>query len=178
MTQSFLYPNLVAGTRASDGAIAYDVRNPESIPYEQCPMSPCGMAFAIDNETSVENYIFTAHDFRLRHGVDYTLSLWAAANENLRFSHIYILGTSETAKRADGWIAADKYLPKVQVGGGYVSFAFTLPEKSSEEWRYRLRIDNYGTKDGTTARLYVADVMLVEGTTPHAWAPAAGEVWP
>lgn len=173
----FLYPNLIAGTRASGGASAYDVRNPKSIPYEQYPMSPCGMAFTVGNETRTENYIYTAHDFRLRHGVDYTLSIWAAVNENFSYSTIYILGTSETAKYADGWIAASMHNIKLKVGGGYVYFTFTLPEKSSEDWRYKVRIDNYGTKDGTTARLYVADVMLVEGTTPRAWAPAAGEVW-
>lgn len=60
--------------------------------------------------------------------------------------------------------------------GGYVSYAFTLPEKSNEGWGYKLRIDNKGSKDGTPARLYVADIMLVEGTEARAWAPAAGGV--
>lgn len=64
-------------------------------------------------------------------------------------------------------------------GGGY-SWTFFVPEGYGyrEGKHYRLRIDNNGSTDGRESTLYVADIMLVEGTEPRAWAPANGEVWP
>ncbi len=43
---------------------------------------------------------------------------------------------------------------------------------------FHLRFDNNGSTDGKSCLIWFRDIMLTEGTEPHAWAPAEGEVWP
>lgn len=61
---------------------------------------------------------------------------------------------------------------------GYVSRTFRFSYTPNENTKYSLRFDNNGSTDGKDSVLRIRDVMLTEGTEPHAWAPAAGEVWP
>lgn len=59
--------------------------------------------------------------------------------------------------------------------GGWLSWDFSLPEASREEWEYYLRFDNNVSTDGKQSLIWFANVMLTEGTEPAAWAPAEGE---
>ena len=174
MGQAFRYPNLVAGTRDADG-LATAPHGNRLIPRVALAAAPGGRAYALSNASNDERFAIPRETFRLRHGVRYSLSLWAAATENMGSMDVYVLayGTFD-----NGWIAASRFGIAPASGGGWLSWAFSLPEASREDWDYYLRFDNNGSTDGAESTLWVADPMLCEGTQAHAWAPAEGEVWP
>lgn len=176
MAQEFEYPNMLSGTRGT--MYRNYVRDTNACAPVALAGAPGGMAFALENATANEKFIWASRvlggktGVTLRHGATYTLSAWMARTENMVSTDVFVLahGTSE-----DGWVAAQKNGFVPAVGGGWLSWSFSLPEKSKEEWGYDIRFDNNASTDGEAATLWVADVMLVEGTEPRAWAPAEGE---
>lgn len=174
MGQSFQYPNLLAGTRAA-GGLATVAHGDNLIPRVALASAPGGWAYALSNATNTERFAIARETFRLRHGVSYSLSLWAAATGNMGSMDIFVLayGTSD-----DGWIAASRLGIAPASGGGWLSWGFQLPEASREDWDYYLRFDNNCSTDGKESTLWLADPMLNGDGVPHAWAPAAGGVWP
>lgn len=174
MGQSFEYQNLLTGTRSA-GGFANVAHGDNLIPRVTLAAAPGGWAYALSNATDKEKFAISRETFRLRHGVPYSLSLWAAVTGNMASMDIFVLayGTSD-----DGWVAAGRSVIAPASGGGWLSWGFSLPEASREDWDYYLRFDNNGSKDGKESTLWIADPMLCEGTEPRAWAPASGEVWP
>lgn len=114
MGQSFQYPNLLAGTRAA-GGLATVAHGDNLIPRVALASAPGGWAYALSNATNTERFAIARETFRLRHGVSYSLSLWAAATGNMGSMDIFVLayGTSD-----DGWIAASRLGIAPASGGG------------------------------------------------------------
>lgn len=152
MGQAFQYPNLVVGTR--------DKSNP----------------LDLHNASQTNEKIFhlwTDRNNQIKPYTDYTLSCWVDRTDNMKSSDVILLDVP--VRYTPVW-SADRY--QIPVGGGYVSWTFQIHYRPSEKTRYAFRFDNNGSTDGEDSVLRVRDVMLCEGTTPRAWAPAEGEVWP
>lgn len=169
MEQTFEYPNLLTGTR--DHMSLYSYNNP--VRPVALAAAPGGVAYALVNADAIENYLWTSLA-DLRHGKEYALSLWMASTDNCSSTDVFAIDTE------DGHYGAIDLLNKVKppFGGGWYSWKFSVKDSDREGKYYRLRIDNNGSTDGRESTLYVADVMLTEGTEPRAWAPSEGEVWP
>lgn len=114
MGQEFLYPNLLTGTRSA-GGLATLARGGVLIPRVALAAAPGGWAYALSNATKSEKFAITRETFRLRHGVSYSLSLWAAATGNMDSMDIFVLayGTFD-----DGWVAARRLGTAPASGGG------------------------------------------------------------
>ena len=114
MGQTFEWPNLLTGTRAA-GGLATVAHGDNLIPRVTLAAAPGGWAYALSNATDKENYAISRETFRLRHGVPYSLSLWAAATGNVASMDIFVLayGTFD-----DGWIAVDRRVTAPASGGG------------------------------------------------------------
>lgn len=127
MGQTFQYPNLVAGTRA-DGGMATAPHGSTPIPRVALAAAPGGYAYVLSNATKGENFAITRETFRLRHGVGYALSLWAAATGNVGGMDCYVLasGTHE-----NGWVAAYKGGISPASGGG-VRLPGVLPARGEQ----------------------------------------------
>ena len=168
--QTFQYPNLLSGTRDHMSLYSYNnfVVRPVAL-----TAAPGGLAYALMNADAKENFLWTSLA-DLRHGKEYVLSLWMASTDNCASTDVFAIDTEDGHYDAIG--VENKVKPPF--GGGWYSWTFWVPDNYREGKRYRLRIDNNGSTDGRESTLYVADVMLVEGTEPRAWAPAEGEVWP
>lgn len=123
MGQSFQYPNLLAGTRAA-GGLATVAHGDNLIPRVALASAPGGWAYALSNATNTERFAIARETFRLRHGVSYSLSLWAAATGNMGSMDIFVLayGTSD-----DGWIAASRLGIAPASGGGVALLGFPTP---------------------------------------------------
>ena len=121
MAQTFEYPNLLAGTRAA-GGLATDPHG-DAIPRVALAAAPGGWAYALSNATAIERFAIPREMFRLRHGVSYSLSLWAAATGNMDSMDIFVLayGTFD-----DGWVAAGR-LGIAPASGGVALLGFPTP---------------------------------------------------
>lgn len=169
--QTFEYPNLVAGTRSGAGWNLAGGRPAvvSKSAYMYGPVLPCY------NSAATETYLWSA-PVTLRADTDYVLSFLAACTGNVRGFDVHVLDTANPSY--DGWVGAEMY-PALPGGGGrWYSLPFRLSERSHDSASYRIRFDNNGSTDGENSLIWFANVMLCEGTTPRAWAPAAGEVWP
>lgn len=69
-------------------------------------------------------------------------------------------------------------LARIPVRGAWLNWTFRLKANARDGVPFRIRFDNNGSTDGKNALIWFRDIMLTEGTEPHAWAPAEGEVWP
>lgn len=165
MAQTFEYPNLLAGTR---GAYCYK----EDWGQQQDDSQPWDLHNASPTQ---ENYLLPSglRNIPLKPGTDYTLYFWADRTDNMKSADAFLIDVD--GGYAPLWHADNFQIP---VGGGYVSWTFRFWYEPKETTRYGIRFDNNGSTDGKDSILRIRDVMLTEGTEPHAWAPAAGEVWP
>ena len=114
MGQSFEYQNLLTGTRSA-GGFANVAHGDNLIPRVTLAAAPGGWAYALSNATDKEKFAISRETFRLRHGVPYSLSLWAAVTGNMASMDIFVLayGTSD-----DGWVAAGRSVIAPASGGG------------------------------------------------------------
>lgn len=167
MEQASGYPNLLMGTRSGDGwarAGAEDSGyNPDT-------------GITLYNSTSSENFLFSPKVV-LHKGIDYTLHLYAANTENMSSTEAWVLdidGGSDSYQ----WIGAHVPLKTPGPGGGWLDATFRLDAQARDGVPFCIRLDNNGSTDGKKCLIWFHDIMLTEGTEPHAWAPAEGEVWP
>lgn len=169
MGQSFQYPNIVAGTRDHMSKDTYN-NLVQPVPLAA---APSGMAYALVNATAKENFLWTPYMSDLRPGTRYTLSVWMAKTDNCDSADIFVI---DTDGRYDATLVALKVKPPS--GGGLYSLPLQISDAYRSGAHYRIRFDNNGSTDGKDSTLWLADIMLCEGTEPRAWAPAEGEVWP
>lgn len=162
MDQAFMFPNMLSGSRSGDGW----TRDGSTGGAVDGHLEVC-------NSNASEGFLYSPY-VELKHGPVYQLSTFTANTSNCKGSQIYVLYEDS---RADGWIAKEFNAFMRGPGGGWFHGSFSLPE-SSPEGRYRIRFDNDGTSDGYPSFIWFRDIMLCESDVPHAWAPAAGEVWP
>lgn len=161
----FLYPNLISGTRGS-----YCFKDDRYQPQDD------SQQWDLHNASQTqENFMWPSfHEgVPLKPDTDYTLYFWADRTDNMSSADIFVIDV-------DGGYVPLWGAPQFQIpaGGGYVSRTFRFSYTPNENTKYQLRFDNNGSTDGQDSILRIRDVMLTEGTEPHAWAPANGEVWP
>lgn len=169
--QTFEYQNLLAGTRSGEGwkLAGNKPVMPDQSAYRYGPVLPCY------NSAATETYLWSP-PVTLHRDTDYVLSFLAASTDDMSGFDVYVLDVDDSYA---GWIGAERvYHAKPGGGGRWYSMPFRLSAKSHDGASYRIRFDNNGSTDGKTALVWFHDVMLTEGTEPHAWAPASGEVWP
>lgn len=128
--QTFQYPNLLTGTRAT-GGLATLAHGDDLIPRVALASAPGGWAYALSNATGSERFAIPRETFRLRHGVSYSLSLWAAATKNMRSMDIFVLayGTFD-----DGWVAAGMLGLAPASGGGGSPGISNSPRRAGRTW--------------------------------------------
>lgn len=150
MAQTFQYPNLFTADRKY------------------------GRFREIHNSTKTEVTPFlSGYAIPLKADTWYTLSAWLDRTENMSSTDVFIIDHNGTYTPVFCAV-----LPNIPSGGGYLSWTFKPNSNFKDTSKCFLRFDNNGSTDGKNSILRVRDVMLVEGTEPRAWAPAAGEVWP
>lgn len=163
MGQTFQYPNLLSGTRSglgwarSKGTGGY---NPDT-------------GITLLNTQPSENFVFSPPVI-LHKGVDYTLHCFAASTANMSSTQLFVLdvdGSSDSYQ----WIGAYAALKTPGPGGAWLNATFRLDAQARDGVPFHLRFDNNGTTNSSTSLIWFRDIMLVEGTTPAAWAPAEGE---
>ena len=170
MEQTFQYPNLLTGTRDANGWTSGG-HSPRDFGYSE----HIG-ALYIQGTAAEEFYMFSP-PVVLHKNIDYTLHCLAANTSNMRGTELFVLdvdGVSDSYQ----WIGAYAALKTSGPGGGWLDVTFRLKANARDGVPFRLRFDNNGSTDGKSALIWFRDIMLVEGTEPHAWAPAEGEVWP
>lgn len=168
--QTFEWPNMLTGTRSGAGwnLISGKPAVVDQSAYRYGPVVPCY------NSAATETYLYSP-PVTLRAGTDYVLGFLAACTDNMSGFDVHVL---DMGASYPGWVGAEMYgLPRPG-GGRWYSLPFRLSSESRDGASYRIRFDNNGSTDGGMSLVWFHDVMLVEGTTPRAWAPAAGEVWP
>ena len=168
MEQTFQYPNLLSGTRSGEG----------------WTREGGGAGGGYNADTGIELYNSkTTEDFlwspivTLHKGIDYTLHCFAANTENMTSTELWVLdvaGASDSYK----WIGAHLTPKTPGPGGAWLDWTFRLDAQARDGVPFEIRFDNNGSTDGKNCLIWFRDIMLTEGTEPHAWAPAEGEVWP
>ena len=168
--QTFQYPNLLTGTRSGQGWNLADNKpvTPDQSAYRYGPVLPCY------NSAATETYLWSP-PVTLHRDTDYVLSFLAASTNNMKGFDVHVLDVDASYT---GWIGAEMNPEKPGGGGRWYSLPFRLSGASHDGASYRVRFDNNGSSNGENCLIWFRDVMLVEGTEPHAWAPAEGEVWP
>ena len=164
----FEYPNLLMGTRSAKGWTIGAVSGAASV------NSSGGIIRS--NTRSSENFIFSP-SVVLNKGIDYTLHCFAANTPNLISTAAWVLDDAGYSDSYE-WIGAYLKLNKPGPGGGWLDATFRLNANARDGAKFKIRFDNDGSADGKECFIWFRDVMLTEGTEPHAWAPASGEVWP
>lgn len=170
MAQIFQYPNLLSGTRSGEGWKIAGGKpvTPDKSAYKWGPVLPCY------NSAATETYLWSP-PVTLHRDTGYVLSFLAAGTDNLKGVDVHVLDVDASYV---GWVGAEMYIEKPGGGGRWYSLPFRLSGASHDGASYKIRFDNNGSAGGGMAIVWFANVMLTEGTEPHAWAPAEGEVWP
>lgn len=119
-----------------------------------------------DNDLNDTNAILTA-PFSVTSGKSYTLT--ADIKSTANFSMISGRGSVGIVSLTVGIISITGF--NLTTDWSHVSVELTPSKDASDAMVAFLATSN----DGSPASLYVRDLMLVEGTTPAAWAPAEGE---
>ena len=162
----FLYPNLLSGTRSGTGWFRSDGGtggyNPDT-------------GIALYNTNSTECFLWSPQVV-LHTGREYSLSFYAASTDDMRSTELYILDAAGDSNDYV-WVAAYDPSIKPPAGGAWHTWTFGLSTRARDGAEFYVRFDNNGSTDGGNSLVWFRDVMLVEGTTARAWAPAAGEVW-
>ena len=163
----FLYPNLLSGTRSGTG---WSRNGGGTGGY-----SP-DTGITLYNTKSAECTLWSP-SVVLHKGRTYTLSFFAASTANMSGSDAFVLD-SDGFSDSYQWVGAAKYLINPPVGGAWTTWTFSLSADARDGAEFYVRFDNNGSTDGGNSLVWFRDVMLVDGTTARAWAPAAVEVWP
>ena len=170
MEQTFQYPNLLTGTRSGEGWY-YSGPAGGAVNYNEMVR-----ALALQGKLKAEFFMHSP-SVVLHKGIDYTLHCFAASTANMSGTDLWVLdvaGASDSYK----WIGA-RLTPKTPgPGGAWLDWTFRLDAQARDGGTFEIRFDNNGSTDGESCLIWFRDIMLTEGTEPHAWAPAEGEVWP
>jgi hypothetical protein len=170
MGQTFQYPNLLSGTRDGTGW-SKNGHKPSNFGY-----SKSIRALYVQGTATKEFFLYSP-PVVLHKNTDYTLHCLSANTANMRGTGLYVLD-GWTSSDSYNWIGAHVNLKTPGPWGGWLDATFRLYDDARDGVPFRLRFDNYGSTDGSNCLIWFRDIMLTEGTEPHAWAPAEGEVWP
>ena len=163
----FLYPNLLSGTRSGAG---WSRSGGGTGGY-----SP-DTGITLYNTASTERLLYSPRVV-LHTGREYSLSFYAGSTDNMKSTDLYILDAAGNSNDY-AYIAASKLGIKPPAGGAWLTWTFVLSTYARDGAEFYVRFDNNGSTDGGNSLVWFRDVMLVDGTTARAWAPAAVEVWP
>lgn len=123
--------------------------------------------FRIATTTSSENYI-SSERFEIKRNTDYTLSFSGFYNDRITSAEVNFLARKKDETVPYSYVKS--FSPIVLSNGSLVTKIITF--NSSDNDTAYIRFDNNGTKtDGQLSTLYIADVMLVEGTVAKKWQP-------
>ena len=170
MAQTFQYPNLLTGTRDANGWTSGG-HAPRDFGYRE----DIGALYI--RGTAAEEFYMLSPPVVLHKNTYYTLHCFAANTANMSGTELFVLdvdGSSDSYQ----WIGAHAALKTPGPRGGWLDATFRLHARARDGVPFRLRFDNNGSTDGQNCLIWFRDIMLTEGTEPHAWAPAEGEVWP
>lgn len=168
--QTYQYPNLLSGTRSGEGW-SYSGPAGGAVTYSEMVK-----ALALQGTSKTEFFMFSPIVV-LHKGIDYTLHCFAASTANMSSTELWVLDVTGYSDSYN-WIGAYAVFKTPGPGGGWFDATFRLDAQARDGVPFRLRFDNNGSTDGQNCLIWFRDIMLVEGTEPHAWAPASGEVWP
>lgn len=168
--QTFEYPNLLSGTRDGTGWVSGG-HSPHDFGYSKS----IGALYVQGRAT--EEFFLYSPPVVLHKGTDYTLHCLAANTSNMRGMDIWVLDTHGYTSSYQ-WIGAYLRGKKPGPGGAWLDWTFRLDARARDGAQFWIRFDNNGSTDGENCLIWFRDIMLTEGTEPHAWAPAEGEVWP
>lgn len=166
MEQTYQYPNLLSGTRSGEG---WTWEGAGGI-YD------AATGFELYNTKSTEDFLFSPQVI-LHKNTDYTLHCFAANTANMSSTELWVLDV-DGASDSYNWIGAYSALKTPGPGGAWLDATFRLNADARDDVPFQVRFDNNGSMDGKNCLIWFRDIMLVEGTEPHAWAPAEGEAWP
>lgn len=170
MEQTYQYQNLLSGTRSGKGW-TYAGPAGGSIYYDKI-----NNHLALHGTSKNEFFMFSPQVI-LHKNTDYTLHCLAANTANMSGTELWVLdGTG--ASDSYNWIGAHPALKTPGPGGAWLDATFRLDANARDGVPFQVRFDNNGSTDGKSCLIWFRDIMLAEGTEPHAWAPAEGEVWP
>lgn len=120
-----------------------------------------------------ETFLFS-NPIPVKPDTDYTIS-WVCARDtdagkDKNFEVYLLASPMPTSEDPWHWIRGKRFA----IGGGRKHFSATLHTGPDWEAAY-VRFDNNRVTEGTTSYQWVGEIMMVEGSTPAAWAPAEGE---
>lgn len=162
------YPNLLSGTRSGKGWTR--IGSGADGGYDP------STGITLYNSKTTEDLLYSPQVV-LHKGIDYTLHCFAASTANMSSTELWVLD-GMTASDSYNWIGAYHALKTPGPGGAWLDATFRLNAQARDGVPFKLRFDNNGSTDGKNCLIWFRDIMLTEGTEPHAWAPAEGEVWP
>lgn len=123
--------------------------------------------------TSIETFLLLVGSIPVKPDTDYTIS-WVCDRDTdpgkVKNFEVYLLAEPKPPSGGWNWIRFKAF----SAGGGKKHFSATLHTGPDWETAY-VRFDNNRVSEGTTSYQWVGEIMMVEGSTPAAWAPAEGE---
>ena len=171
MEQTYQYPNMLSGTRSGEGWKYGGPAGSGAVSYNKADN------YLALRGTSKSEFYLNSPIVVLHKNTDYTLHCFAANTANMSGTEVWVLDTGGGSDSYQ-WIGAYVNLKTPGPVGAWLDATFRLNPKSRDGVPFRIRFDNNGSTDGQDCLIWFRDIMLTEGTEPHAWAPAEGEVWP
>lgn len=162
MAQAFSHPNLLSDTR-SGNAWAW-------------PSGVSGAGGGYNKVNGIELYndnssecVIYSPILVMHTNTDYTLSCFSASTANMSSTEFFVLNMD------GGSVGYNAAFKNPGPEGAWLNATFRIYSGIPDGAYYHLRFDNNGSTDGTRCLISFRDIMLTEGTEPHAWAPAEGE---
>lgn len=164
------YPNLLSGTRSGKGWKREDPAGVGAVTYDKTNN------YLALHGTSKSEFFLKSPPVVLHKDTDYTLHCFAANTTNMSGTELFVLDIAGGSSSYQ-WIGAYAAL-KTPGPGAWLDWTFRLDANARDGVPFQVRFDNNGSTNGQNCLIWFRDIMLTEGTEPHAWAPAEGEVWP
>ena len=168
---AYLYPNLLSGTRSGKGWTYDGPAGGGAVGYTKV-----NNALTLQG-TSKHEFFLVSPLVVLHKNTDYTLHCFAANTANMSSTEVWVLDAGGNSSSYQ-WLGAYLTLRTPGPEGDWLDATLRLDAQARDGARFYLRFDNNGSTNGQNCLIWFRDVMLTEGTEPHAWAPASGEVWP
>lgn len=170
----FLYPNLLRNSRKRFQYLSNGIESIGSVAMRDGVVGDYQrVTLDVDSKDWAYLYIFGIDDVGdVPEGTEIVISCFARVNGGP-------CSLTPTIKRGDGTHALHQgnTTTRKNVGGGW-TLCVTRAQRNATAYdvyqQFHIGLAPY--KAGTT--IDVAQPAVFIGTTPHAWAPAAGEVWP
>lgn len=125
------------------------------------------LAFGSKEVTSLSNR------FKVKRNTKYTLSFWTFSPSNMTSFDVFFLGRKK-GENSD-YTSVNQLIISHRNSPSKAEY-ITQTFNSGENDEGYIRFDNNGTTNTSSSFLAFGEVMLVEGTTPHKWAPAPEEL--